>query len=606
MKITTRLLFSLLFWLISLLTPGLAGALTVDITPKFEHQLLGKGVSYLEDSGGSYSWDDARQLTGWQSFQDRELNFGFSDSTYWFRFHVTNTTAAIQHLILQHRFPLIDSMEFHIIRQNELTGYHAIGDAAPASERKLVHSDFLVPLELGPQESATILIRVKSNSGLQFPLSLWERDAYLANDHTLSIMHGLFYGLVLAMALYHLLIYYSIRELSFLYYALFYLSLLLTYLCLHGVVSAYFWPDFSYVSNRFINIAMSASVLFANLFTLEFLQIELTRPKLARLLRSLAYASVAIIVASLVLPYPWVVNSMLGLTAVVLIVLSAALIIRLIDGYPPAKYAFLGGICASLGFAITMLGNLGFIPVTPAVESAAYVGIILMSMANGFALAYRMNMDRQLRQDAQAELIESQRQTNERLDRLVRERTEELESSNSLLQKISNTDALTQLANRRHFDDTFTVEFKRAFREKEPLSVMLMDIDNFKMINDRYGHPFGDLCLAKASDFIRACIRRPPDFAARYGGEEFVVLLPKTDLQGSLHIANLIRDKFRASVVEEDGVEVTITVSIGLISVIPGSLDSTASMLKTADCLLYQAKENGRNRIETELSGEKA
>lgn len=604
MKIRSRLLPGLLFWLTSLLIPGLASGLTVDIKPGFHHQLLGDGVEYLEDSSGSETWEAIRHRTDWQTFPDRELNFGFSPSAYWLRFHVTNTTQAEQQLILQHRFPLIDSMEFHITRQGELVGYSAMGDATPANERRLLHSDFLAPLVLMPSESATVLIRVQSNSGLQLPLALWDQDAYLENDHVLSMVHGVFYGLLLAMALYHLLVYYSVRELSFLYYALFYLSLLSTYLCLHGVVSAYVWPDFSYVSNRFINIAMSASILFANLFAIEFLQIPQTRPKWARALRGLAYVTVAVIVASLVLPYTWVVGSMLGLTGVVLVVLSMALIVRLIDGYPPAKFTFFGGICASLGFAISMLGNLGFIPVTPVVEAAAYVGIIMMSMANAFALAYRMNMDRQLRQDAQTQLIESQRQTNERLDRLVRERTEELENTNTLLQQISNTDALTQLPNRRHFDENFAAELKRAFREKASLSVMLMDIDNFKMINDRYGHPFGDLCLVKAADFIRSCIRRPPDFAARYGGEEFVVLLPNTDLTGARHIATLIHDKFNASTVEEDEVKVRITVSIGLVSLIPGDGDSTTSLLKMADTLLYQAKTNGRNRIETEAEAE--
>lgn len=601
---SARLLPCLLLCLTSLLTPGLASALTVEIGPEFHHQLLGEGVDYLEDGSGSQTWEAIQHRADWQAFHNRELNFGFSSSAYWLRFHVTNTTKVEQRLTLQHRFPLIDSMEFHIIRQSQLVAYHAMGDATPASQRKLLHSDFLVPLALMPSESATILIRVQSGSGLQLPLVLWEREAYIESDHALSILQGVFYGLVLAMALYHLLIYYSVRELSFLYYALFYLSLLATYLCLHGVVSAYLWPDFSYVSNRFINVAITSSVLFASLFTMVFLQVPQTRPKLAGALRGLAYGAIALIVASLALPYTWVVKGVLGLAGVGMVTVSIALIVRLIDGYPPAKFSFLGGICASLGFAISMLGNLGVIPVTPVIEAAAYLGIIMMSMMNAFALAYRMNMDRQLRQDAQTQLIESQRQTNENLDRLVRERTEELQTANTLLQQISNTDALTQLPNRRHFDETFATEFKRAFRDKLPLSVMLMDIDNFKMINDRYGHPFGDLCIAKAADFIRACIRRPPDFAARYGGEEFIVLLPNTDLAGSLHIATRIRERFNASTVEEEDLKVNVTVSIGLVSVIPGTGDSTASLIKKADMLLYQAKVNGRNRIETDIDGD--
>lgn len=606
MKICTRLLPRLLFWLISLLTPGMAGALTVEITPEFDHQLLGDGVTYLEDSSGAETWAAIQAARGWETFRDRELNFGFSSSAYWLRFHITNTTQLERHLVLQQRFPLIDSMKFYITRQNQLVDSLSMGDATPANQRELLHSDFLVPLTLKPSESVTVLIRAESGSGLQFPLTLWDRDTYIEKDHTLSMVHGLFYGLLLALALYHLFISFSIREPSFFYYALFYLSLLATYLCLHGVVSAYFWPDFRYVSNRFINVAMSSSVLFATLFTVEFLQITQARPKLARVLRGLAYIAIAVILASAALPYTWVVKSMLALTGAAIVLLSTTLVLRLIDGYPPAKFIFLGGIFASVGFAISMLGNLGFIPVTPGTEAATYVGMILMSMANAFALAYRMNMDRQLRQDAQNQLIEAQRQTNENLDRLVRERTEELETTNSRLKEISNTDALTRLPNRRSFDETFETELMRAFREKLPLSVMLMDIDHFKMINDRYGHPFGDVCLVRAADFIRRSIRRPPDFAARYGGEEFVVLLPNTDSKGSLYIANVILDQFNTNTVEEDDLNVSITVSIGLISVTPSTGDSTSSLLKKADELLYQAKTNGRNRIETETAGEKA
>ena len=602
MKTRISLLTCLLLCLVSLLATGQAGALTVDITPTFRHQILGDGVQYLEDSNHAQNWEAVQQRTDWQTFHERELNFGFSPSAYWLRFHVTNITTTEQRLILQNRFPFIDKMNFHFLRQGRLVAHYSLGDATPANERTLLHSHFLVPLVLMPSDSLTALIRVQSESGLQLPLVLWEQDAFLESDHVLSIVYGVFYGLLLAMALYHLLIYFSIREVSFLYYALFNFSLLANYACLHGLVSAYLWPDASHPTDRFITVAIASGAMFSNLFTMAILQIPQTRPKLARVLRWLAYVTVAIIVASLTLPYAWIVKGVLGLAGIAIVVLSTALIVRLIDGYPPAKFIFLGGICASTGFSISLLGNIGIIAMSPVIEAAGYTGITIMSMLDAFALSYRMNMDRQLRQDAQTQLIETQRQTNENLDRLVRERTEELETANTLLQQISNTDALTQLHNRRHFDETFAAEFKRAFRDKLPLSVLLMDIDHFKMINDRYGHPFGDLCLISAAGFVRACIRRPPDFAARYGGEEFVVLLPNTDMAGSLHIANLIRDKFNASTVEEGDVKVNITVSIGLASVVPGADDSTTSLLKKADMLLYQAKANGRNRIETDLN----
>ncbi|MAL97076.1 MAG: hypothetical protein CL583_01375 [Alteromonadaceae bacterium] len=594
----------LLLCCLLLLMPELACALTVEVRPGFAYEALGSGVEYLEDSDGSQTWETVQQRAGWQPFRGQELNFGFSSSAYWVRFHIVNTARVEQRLILQQRFPLIDSMDFYITRQGNLVAHRTAGDAQPAANRDLLQSSFLVPLVLPPADSATVLIKVKSGSGLQIPLILWDQAAYVENNHAWSLVYGVFYGLLLAMALYHLLIFYSVRELSFFYYALFNLSLLATYLCLHGVISAYVWPDFSYVSNRFINIAITSSVLFANLFLAEVLQVPQARPKLAAVLRLLAYVTVALMIASLALPYVAVVKGVLGLSGVAMLVLFSALLLRFIDGYGPAKIAFLSGSCASLGFAVSMLGNVGVIPVTPLTEVAGYVGIVVMSMVNAFALAYRMNMDREARQDAQAQLIENQRETNESLDRLVRERTDELENANALLHEISRTDALTQLSNRRHFDESLEIEFKRAFREKLPLSVLLMDIDNFKMINDRYGHPFGDLCLVKAADFIRASIRRPPDLAARYGGEEFIVLLPNTDVSGALNIATRILEKFNASVVEDEGVEACITVSIGVAALTPGAAESAASLLKKADTLLYQAKANGRNRIETGFDAE--
>lgn len=590
-------------WMLAflLLWPGFACALTVDIEPGFRHQFVGKGMDYLEDGSGLLEIEAIRQRNDWQPFSNRELNFGFSTSAYWMRFNITNRTQLTQRLIIENRFPLLDHMTFHFRRGDSAFTAESVGDGFPATDRKTLHSHFLMPLELAAAESVAVVIRVQSASGLQIPIVVWEQNAFIETDHVLSILYGVLYGLLLAMGLYHLLIFYSVRELSFLYYALFNFSILGAYSCLHGVSSAYLWPHSVVASDLFIMLTISAASLFAALFVNSILQIPQSRPRLAKLIRFLVQGAIIMIVGSLIVPYGIMVKWVLGYMGITMIVMFVALLLRLLDGYPPAKYIFLGGALSSIGFSIATLGSIGIIAATPATEAAGYAGIIAMSMLDAFALSYRMNMDRQLRQDTQAELIENQRQTNANLDRLVRERTGELEIANTLLLQISNTDALTQLHNRRHFDEIFAAEFKRAFRDKTPLSILLVDIDHFKMINDTYGHPFGDVCLESAASFIRASIRRPPDFAARYGGEEFVVLLPNTEIAGALHIAATIRDKFNTSSVQEADLQIVITVSIGLAGVVPGPSDSPASLLKTADLLLYQAKKKGRNRIESRI-----
>jgi diguanylate cyclase (GGDEF)-like protein/PAS domain S-box-containing protein len=179
--------------------------------------------------------------------------------------------------------------------------------------------------------------------------------------------------------------------------------------------------------------------------------------------------------------------------------------------------------------------------------------------------------------------------------------TEQLEAANHLLQALANQDGLTGLANRRYFDQTLQEEFRRARRQELPLAVLMIDVDSFKSYNDRYGHLSGDECLRLIARTIEGIMRRPSDHAARYGGEEFVVLLPATDTDGALMVAERIRCAVSAIGIAHLGNPFGIaTISIGVSSVTPSSGDHSADQLiYAADCALYQAKAEGRNRVRS-------
>src|SRR5690606_6642200 len=254
---------------------------------------------------------------------------------------------------------------------------------------------------------------------------------------------------------------------------------------------------------------------------------------------------------------------------------------------------------------ILACNKLGLLPRTWFTEHVAQIGATLEMILLSFALAHRISHERQMREQAQREsaqaqqqLLEHQIQANADLDRIVRQRTEELEKANAKLKQISATDGLTGLMNRRAFEELFEIEYKRAYREKSPLAIIMVDLDHFKKINDQYGHPFGDQCLIQAAGLIRSNIRRPPDAAARYGGEEFILLLPNTDLEGALCVARNILESFNSTEVQSDGIRLTMTASFGVACQIPDSHTSREALLKEADNYLYQAKEKGRNRIE--------
>jgi len=174
-----------------------------------------------------------------------------------------------------------------------------------------------------------------------------------------------------------------------------------------------------------------------------------------------------------------------------------------------------------------------------------------------------------------------------------------LEEANKKLQYLANIDGLTQIANRRSFDETLNREWCRATREQQPLSLILCDVDYFKAYNDYYGHLQGDECLIQVAQAISQVVRRPADLVARYGGEEFVVILPNTDGSGAVQVAQLIQEQIRQlqSPHVKSDVSPYITLSLGISSIIQSCKMSSEQLVNAADRALYQAKQQGRNQI---------
>lgn len=180
---------------------------------------------------------------------------------------------------------------------------------------------------------------------------------------------------------------------------------------------------------------------------------------------------------------------------------------------------------------------------------------------------------------------------------------EELQQENERLLALVNVDELTQIGNRRHFDSCLRAEWKHNARDGSPISLILCDIDYFKIYNDTYGHQAGDSCLRSVAQAIRRSLDRPADVASRYGGEEFAVILPQTDAAGALLVAEHIRAKIKALniVLNPESVEClpnsVVTISLGIASVVPGPDNDAATLVLAADEALYDSKRHGRDRL---------
>jgi len=179
-----------------------------------------------------------------------------------------------------------------------------------------------------------------------------------------------------------------------------------------------------------------------------------------------------------------------------------------------------------------------------------------------------------------------------------------LKSVNQELKYLVHIDALTQVSNRRCFDESLHREWQRSLREQQTLSLVLLDIDFFKGYNDAYGHPEGDRCLTSIAQAIKSVLQRPTDLLARYGGEEFVIILPNTTEDGAVKVIQLIQKTIAdLSIVHgNSAVSDVVTASFGLAAIVPSEDLSPSFLLEHTDRALYQAKQQGRDRYAIYMS----
>lgn len=200
-----------------------------------------------------------------------------------------------------------------------------------------------------------------------------------------------------------------------------------------------------------------------------------------------------------------------------------------------------------------------------------------------------------------AERLRELEQRNRELELMLDERNQQLEEANRAVRRLATIDGLTGIANHRHFRDFLEGEWRRALRDRAPLSVIMIDIDYFKAYNDTFGHQAGDDCLRRVAETLHRGVGRAGDLMARYGGEEFVAVLGETDVDGALALADRLRAKVEALRIPHPRSLCGrwVTISCGTATTFPTRDAHPDELVGEADRALYQAKREGRNRVVT-------
>ena len=548
---------------------------------------------YLEDAEHALDVNGARQALAqgrFQGGQTQALNLGFTESAYWFYLRIHNQNSPRQLWVLESLYSIMDQLDVYYFHADGRTQHQQAGDSVMFHQRAKAHHNINFSLDLAAGETVDVFIRAQTTGAIQMPMVLWSEQAFADKVSIEQIVFGLYYGMLFSLGIYNLLLFLVIRDRNYLLYVLYIASYGLFQVSLNGLAFQYLWPDSPDWNNRSIACLMGIGMFYIMLFSHSFLALKTNSPVMSKVLIGLMVTYLAIAASTYVLPYQHVIRT--GTLAAMLgvVCIMVATVTCLIKRFRPARYFFVSWAVLLLGMLAYTLKTFSLLPANFVTEYAIQIGSVLEVLLLSLALADRIKILQEENQRMQARV-------NEELEQHVRERTLELERANRKLEELSTTDGLTGLKNRRFFNEVFALECKRTSRSADHLSVILIDIDHFKNLNDSYGHLLGDECIKGVANAIAKAAFRQTDTKCRYGGEEFVVLMPSTPAEGALRVAANIQEAIRTLAIPHQGKTIAVTASLGVATVASDREDAVRDVLAQADQALYQAKASGRNAV---------
>jgi len=588
---------SFLLFLLSMLLSVMATAGSPVLTEETTQIAIDEYVSYLEDPAGDLTVHQF--LAKEQSLQEnhsRVFTRGYSESIWWLKVKLTNESERTRWL-LEVAYSPLDHLDIYLFKGDRQVDHFTLGDQQDFSERPILHRNYVVPVPIEENSVTDIVIRIETSSSTKLNARLWSEKAFEQHKLEDALIQGMYFGALGIIAAYNLLMGFALRDRIYLYYVGYVVAVGFFVATLNGWAFQYLWQRSIVWNSQAIVVLISLVIFFAASFSRKFLDVPTLSRPLDILIQAVIWISVAIGVSSFWIPYGILIQIMAPLAALACVVALLIGVFGLINGRSAARYYCIAWVVFLVGGVALALSNIGLLPSNAFTDNAAQVGSLIEIVLLSFALAERINQERNLRYEAQKKALELQANHTHELEKQVRERTESLEQAYAKLEALSVTDQLTGLKNRRYLDQTLEHETGRSARNQLPMAVMLLDVDHFKHVNDQYGHLVGDDCLRAIAQRLSKEVCRPTDVVARYGGEEFCVILPETPHAGAQVVAERIRRSIGDRPLETRIGPLAVTVSVGVCVQVPERENDVTRFLTDADSALYHSKEEGRDRV---------
>lgn len=580
--------------------PAVSAASPLVLDGNARQVVLAPYTTYFHDASGKADLPEAeRQLAAgrFQPLPGGSTAFGFQSGAHWFHIGLLNRNTREQRWLLVQQYALSDRIEAFARYRDGRVEHRVGGDHVPFDQRAIRyrHPNFEIDLPSG--QPVDLYVRVQSESSMQVPLVLYTPSAFTEMSRDAQFAIGIYYGILLALFVYNLALLITLRDASYFWYLLHVSAFGLVLFALYGLGFEYLWSYSPWLADQSIPLSICLAQIGMQQFARSFLGLR-QRWKFGDRI-GLGFIGFFLLLALACGTLPIRTSTQIATIATFLSVIwiAAEAIAALRRGYKPALLFLVAWGTFLLGIGLVAMVAFGLLPKTFVTEYGVQIGSAMEMLLLSIALGYRYGILR-------SENERIVREANEQLEIKVRQRTGELssaltqlEDAHVKLREFVRYDGLTDLYNRTHFREAFEQLLDQAHGNRTPISLLMIDLDYFKRINDEYGHLVGDDCLRWVSKVMAETLQPYGALLARFGGEEFIAALPGMDREAATAVAENVRIDLRRRPCHSGSLVIPLSASIGVHTVNAGARDSLDSALQVADQALYAAKSGGRDCV---------